>query len=225
MEPQLAGRRPACDLTLSEYTDLLASGLPVPGGGSAAAIAGSLGASLVAMVARLCEGRPRFDVHRATIDQALDAGDRLRVRFLELADEDSAAYSAFVAARTLPRDTEAQQAARDRAVGIAARRAAEVPMECVSACFELASIAESLAGRSNPNASSDLGVAVLLAAAAGEAAAANVFVNLPSVDDQSWAGQARRQVMDFLAAVEDLATMTRETIGSGEQRDPVEAGR
>ena len=226
MELQPAGsRRPARDQTLAEYTELLASALPVPGGGSAAAVAGSLGASLVAMVARLCEGRPVFDVHQATIEMALEAGDRLRDRFLELADEDAAAYGAFNAARRLPKETDAQRANRDRTLAEAARRASEVPLECVGACLELAAIAEQLAGRSNPNASSDLGVAVLLAGAAGEAAAANVFVNLPSVDDQDWAGETRKRVMDLLSAIEDLATMTRETIGSGEKRDPVEAAR
>lgn len=225
MEPQPAGsRRPARDQTLAEYTELLASALPVPGGGSAAAVAGSLGASLVAMVARLCEGRPTFDVHRETIEYALETGERLRDRFLALADEDAAAYGAFSAARRLPKDTDAQRAVRDQTIATAARWAAEVPLACVAASLELAATAETLAGRSNPNASSDLGVAVLLAGVAGEAAAANVFVNLPSVEDQGWAGETRKRVMDLLSAIEDLATMTRETIGSGQKRDPVEAG-
>lgn len=223
MEPQPAGSRPARDLTLTSYTELLASGLPVPGGGSAAAVAASLGASLVGMVARLCEGRPAFDVHRALIDEALETGDRLRERFLQLADEDAAAFSALSAARHLPRGTEDEQRRRSKAVQMAAQRATEVPLECVRCCLDLVSAAESLAGRSNPNASSDLGVAVLLGAAAGEAAAANVFANLPSVADQSWAGDTRAQVLELLSAIEDLATMTRETIGSGEKRDPVEA--
>lgn len=225
MELQPAGSsRPARDLTLSAYTELLASGLPVPGGGSAAAVAGSLAASLVGMVARLCEGRPAFDVHRTTIDQALETGDSLRERFLALADEDAAAFAALSAARRLPRDTESERAAREAAVAEAALRATTVPLECVRACLEVAAVAESLAGRSNPNASSDLGVAVLLAGAAGEAAAANVYANLPSVADQGWAGETRRKVMELLAAIEDLATMTRETIGSGEQREPLAAG-
>jgi len=226
VEPQPVGsRRPARDQTLAEYTEDLASAVPVPGGGSAAAVAASLGASLIAMVARLCEGRPAFDIHRDTIDLALETGERLRQRFLELADEDAAAYGAFSIARRLPRGTDAERVVRDETVGVAARSAAEVPMACVEACLELAATAEMLAGRSNPNAGSDLGVAVLLAGAAGEAAAANVFVNLPFVDDQSWAVETRRRVVELLAAIEHLATMTRQTVGSGEQRDPVESDR
>ena len=105
----------------------------------------------------------------------------------------------------------------------AALRATEVPLECVRACLDLTAAAEMLAGRSNANASSDLGVAVLLASAAGEAAAANVFANLPAVADQSWAGETRARVMELLRAIEDLATITRETIGRGEPREPLEA--
>ena len=222
MELQPAGSsRPARDLTLSQYTELLASGLPVPGGGSAAAVAAALGASLVAMVARLCEGRPVFDVHSATIERGLAAGEALRERFLAIADEDADAYSALTAARRLPRATDEERAARAEAVSAAARRAAEVPYECVRLCLELAAAAESLAGRSNANASSDLGVAVLLAAAGGEAAAANVFANLPSVADQSWAGETRARVLELLSAIEDLARMTRETIAGGDQRAPL----
>ena len=207
--------RPARDLTLTAYTELLASGLPVPGGGSAAAVAGSLAASLVGMVARLCEGRPRFDVHRDTIEAALEMGDRLRERFLALADEDADAFAELSAARRLPRETDEERAERERAVAAAALRATEVPLECVRACLDLTAAAEMLAGRSNPNASSDLGVAVLLASAAGEAAAANVFANLPAVADQSWAGETRVWVLELLSAIEDLATITRETIGAG----------
>jgi formiminotetrahydrofolate cyclodeaminase len=176
------------------------------------------------MVARLCEGRPRYDIHRDTIELALDLSDHLRERFLALADEDADAFSALSEARRLPRDTDGEAAARQRAVAAAALRATEVPLECVRACLEITAAAESLAGRSNANASSDLGVAVLLASAAGEAAAANVFANLPSVEDQSWAGETRAKVLEYLGAIEDLATITRETIGRGEAREPLAAG-
>jgi formiminotetrahydrofolate cyclodeaminase len=215
--------RPVRDLTLAGYTELLASGLPVPGGGSAAAVAGSLAASLVGMVARLCEGRPKYDIHRHTIEAALDLSDELRERFLALADEDAQAFFALSMARRLPRETDAERVERDRAVAAAAQRATEVPLECVRASLDLTAAAESLAGRSNANASSDLGVAVLLASAAGEAAAANVFANLPSVADQSWAGETRARVLEYLSAIEDLATITRETIGRGQSREPLAA--
>ena len=92
-------------LTLDSFTRLLASAEPVPGGGSAAAVAASLAASLTAMVARLSGGRPRYAAHAGTHSRSLSVGDTARSRFLELADEDARAYAAYAAARKLPKDT------------------------------------------------------------------------------------------------------------------------
>jgi formiminotetrahydrofolate cyclodeaminase len=93
----------------------------------------------------------------------------------------------------------------------------------IEACLELAEAAESLAGRSNAHASSDLTVAALLADAAAQAAAANVLSNLPSVDDPEWAVESTARVVELLAVVTNLASTTREIVGSGEVRDPVAA--
>ena len=171
------------DLRLEAFTRRLASAEPVPGGGSASAVAAALGASLVAMVARLSTGRPKFAEHEGLLTWAIDTGERLRARFLEVADEDAASYAAFGAAMKLPRTTEAEIAARKAAMSDAARVAAEVPLACVELCLTLVGAAEALAGRSNANASSDLNVAALLGQAAANGAAANVLVNLPSIDD------------------------------------------
>ena len=156
------------DLTLGAFVDELASSAPVPGGGSASAVAASLGAALVAMVASLSEGRPKYASHadspRASDEpSASDWRDGSstwptrtpRLRGVRRGDEAAAGHG---------------RGAVDPHGGPERRRRAprEVPLATVEACLELVATAESLVGRSNVNASSDLDVATLL----GEAAAA-----------------------------------------------------
>jgi glutamate formiminotransferase/formiminotetrahydrofolate cyclodeaminase len=209
-------------LTLDAFVQRLASSDPVPGGGSASAVAASLGASLVTMVAALSEGRPKYADHAALHEEAKAAGARLADRFLTLADDDAAAYAEFSAALKLPKDTDEERAARQQAISHAARGASDVPLACVEACYELVTFAEAMAGRSNRNASSDLEVAAVLAKAAATGAAANVLVNLPSIGDEAYAGELTVRVTRLLDDIERTADATRETVRQGEARDPLD---
>ena len=208
-------------LTLAAFIDQLASAAPVPGGGSASAVAASLGAGLVAMVASLSEGRPKYAAHAALHADSRAVGTRLAARFLDLADQDAEAYAGFAAAMKMPKDSDTERAARQTALSSAARRAAEVPMRTVEACLELVATAEALVGRSNVNASSDLDVASLLGEAAARGAGANVLINLPSVGDAAYAGETTNRVMSLLDEVEEIAALVHSGVRSGESREPL----
>ena len=208
------------DLTVDEFVGRLASGDPVPGGGSAAAIAGSLGAALVAMVAALSD-RPRYAQHAQLHAEAGAAARALADRFLTLADEDSQAYSGFGAAMKLPRERDEDRAARAAEIRAAALVASEVPFRTVEACRELVGLAESLAGRCNTNAASDLEVASLLAVAASHAAAANVAVNLPSIGDDDRADDLQRRTNTLVDEIDRLATTARSHVHGGKDRPPL----
>jgi methenyltetrahydrofolate cyclohydrolase len=209
-------------LRLSDFVERLSSNAPVPGGGSASAVAGSLAASLVAMVASLSQGRERYVAHRATLETAEREGRALAAQLLDLADEDAAAYSEFAAALKLPKEPGEAEDRRRAAMRAAARIASEVPLRCVEACLKVVAAAEALAGRSNTNAASDLNVAALLSEAAAKGAAANVTINLPSVGDDEYTASAQQRVEDLLREIARLAEATRTVVLSGEAREPLE---
>ena len=212
------------DLTVDQFISLLASAEPTPGGGSVAAIAGSLGAALVAMVASLSEGRPKYAEHEALLAEAKAAGLDLASRMLDLADEDANAFAGFGVAMKMPRETDAEKAARTTALQAAARAATEAPFRTVQACLGVAAMAEAMAGRSNKNASSDLEVAGLMAVAAARGAAANVFVNLPAMGDEEVAQDLLARTGAIVDDVERLSSRTREVVRGGEARPPLDAG-
>ena len=186
-------------------------------------MAASLGAALVAMVAALSAGRPRYAEHTAIHASAGARGRELAARLLTLADRDADAYADFAAALKLPKESDAQKVTRTKALGAAARVAAEVPLACVEACHELVMAAEMLAGRSNANASSDLSVASLLAEAGAKGAAANVLVNLPSVGDDLYASEMTTRVEKLLVDIVTVAASIRAVVASGEARSPLPA--
>jgi formiminotetrahydrofolate cyclodeaminase len=208
------------DLTLSEFVERLASAEPVPGGGSASAIAGSMAGSLLAMVSRLSTDRPKYAAYAATHGRALVVAERARERLLRLADDDARAYAAFGAARKMPRDTAEQQEAREEATRVAARAASEVPLEVARECARIIDEVEAMAGRSNLNAASDLEVAARLAAAAARGAAANVMINLPMVGDETFRGAATVEMTKLLEGVDRLAAEVSERVATGTLRQP-----
>ena len=183
-------------------------------------MAGALGASLVAMVAGLSIGRPKYAAYEATLARCGEAGRSLASEFLRLADRDAEAYAGYATALKLPRATEAQQVARSAALQTAARAASDAPWDCVKACGALVTAAEALAGRSNVNAASDVLVAALLAEAGARGAAENVRINLPSTGDEEYNESMSRRLDEALHDIAALASRTREIVLSGRARDP-----
>jgi glutamate formiminotransferase/formiminotetrahydrofolate cyclodeaminase len=220
MEKPRAANLSFSDLSLAQFVERLASAEPVPGGGSAAAVAASIGAALISMVAGLSTGKPKYAVYEETLTRCLALGQDLATEFLRLADRDAVAYAAYSAALKLPRETEAQQEDRQAAIRAAARVAADAPWECVKACTRLVVAAEALAGRSNVNAASDVLVAALLGEAAARGAAENVRINLPATGDDIYGDTMNQQLDSALHEIAAVAARTREIVLSGQAQEP-----
>jgi formiminotetrahydrofolate cyclodeaminase len=208
------------DLTIGQFVERLSSAEPVPGGGSASALAAALGAALVSMVAGLSVGRSKYSAYKATLARADVAGKQLAAEFLALSDRDADAYAGYAVALKLPRHSDAQSEARLEAIRAAARVASDAPWDCVRACLRLAEVAESLAGRSNVNASSDVLVAALLAEAGARGAAENVRINLPSTGDEEYSEAMSQQLDETLHDISALTSRTREIVLSGGPQEP-----
>jgi methenyltetrahydrofolate cyclohydrolase len=173
MDPRLT------DLPSHELVERLASREPVPGGGSAAAIAASLGAALVGMVVELTIGRPEAAAHDELLADVRTSASRLRAELLELAETDAAAYEAVVTARRMPRGSDDEIEARRTAMNDATREATRIPLVTATDAAAILELAERVAPIGNRNAISDVGVGALLAAAASRGAGLNVRINVP----------------------------------------------
>lgn len=191
------------DLPVHTFLERLASSDPVPGGGSAAALAAAMGAALVAMVAELTIGRPAYAEHEDVVRKLrFDALDR-RVELLALAQQDADAYNVVVRARRMPKDTEADAAARGSALAVAMVEAARIPLRAAVVASEVLDLAERIAPIGNRNAASDAGVAAQLAAAGLRGALLNVRINLPYLaEDEPLRASAPAEI----ARLEALAT-------------------
>jgi methenyltetrahydrofolate cyclohydrolase len=179
-------------LPLERFFAELASEAPTPGGGTAAAVAGALGAALTEMVAALTLSKEKFASAHGAMRSISEAARRAREEFSKLAREDAAAYDAVVAARRLPKETEDQKGVRQEAIQVANRRATEVPMRTARLAASLLSALPELVEKGNPNALSDAGSAAILLESAVESALLNVGINLPGVSDVAFVGQMQK---------------------------------
>jgi formiminotetrahydrofolate cyclodeaminase len=187
------------DKRVGVFLEELAAAPATPGSGSAAALAGAMGAALVGMVCRLTIGRKRFadveDELRAVLEQA----ETLRVRLTELANADSEAFDQVMTAYHLPKETEEEGAARQAAVQAALQGATLVPLETASACATVVELAAQVIEKINPNALGDAGAAALLAEAGLKSAQLNVAINLTDIHNPEFVRETQEGLRGILA--------------------------
>lgn len=195
-------------LTDRTFTDLLAafrSSDPTPGGGSAAALAGAVGAALLAMVAGLPKPRAANDEDVATLRAAGASCTNLCERLRLLVDKDTDAYDLVVGAYRLPKGTDDEKAERSTRIQHALKAATDTPLDVMRACASAIDQAAVVARFGNQNASSDVRVALELLTAGLRGAKCNVEINLASVKDQGYGTKVRDEVVRLVAATASFA--------------------
>ena len=180
--------------TVLELLDAFSAPTPTPGGGSAAALAGAVAASLLAMVAGMPKTKTGSTESRTVLDAAHRTLLSLRAELVALIDRDAAAYDLVVAAYKLPKATDDEKATRKAAVAKAMRVATDVPLETARAAARVAAQGRIVAEHGNPNAKSDAGVAISLAMTALSGGHMNVTANLGGLGDEAYAAAVKEEL-------------------------------
>jgi glutamate formiminotransferase/formiminotetrahydrofolate cyclodeaminase len=187
-------------MTLSDFADETASESPAPGGGSIAAYAGVLGASLATMVANLSAHKKGWDDRWNEFSEWAEQGQHYKNELLKLVDKDTAAFNRIMDAFALPKGTDDEKAARTNAIQEATRYAIEVPFSVMKLAYQSMEVIKAMAETGNPNSVTDAGVAALCARAAVLGAFMNVQINATGYNDKTFTakllaeGQALRQM-------------------------------
>ena len=202
------------EMTIPAFAELLGSDAPAPGGGSAAALSGALGAALTTMVAALTSGREKFAEHEALMQEILTEGAALRVQLVDVIDRDTEAFNAVSAVFSMPRDTDEQKEARKAAMQEALKGATKTPYEMMECSIKALELTDKALGRSNPNVTSDLGVAALSLKAAVQGAWLNVLINIGSIRDEAFVAEYRANGEAILVKALPLADKIYETVVS-----------
>jgi glutamate formiminotransferase/formiminotetrahydrofolate cyclodeaminase len=191
----LAG--PLMQMTNREFLNELSTDSPAPGGGSVAALAGSLGASLATMVANLTARNSKYKKCWDEMKEVAAKGQEVKDRLCRLVDEDTESFNRMMDAMRLPKDTDEEAVARTAAIQNATKDATMIPFTVMEQSMEAMALAKVVAESGMASSASDAGVGALMARAAVEGAWLNVKINVPGIDDQAW-------VDDLVARGEDI---------------------
>ena len=192
-------------MNITDFSQLLASDAPAPGGGSVAALHGALGASLILMVANLTIGKKKYEAHQNLVREILVEAEDCRRGFLELIERDTAAFNTVSAVFSMPKNTDDEKKARSEAMQQALKTSTAPPFEMLRLTQPTLVLAEKMIGHSNTNAASDLGVAAASLKAAAKSAWLNVLINLGSIKDSEFIENHRREGEKMLSEILPLA--------------------
>lgn len=190
------------DTAVEPFLDALASQTATPGGGSAAAIIGAMGAALVSMVCNLTIGKKKYADVEDEMKHVLGKAESLRRRLTSMIEDDVQAFDKVMAAYGMPKETDADKGRRDDAIQASLKLATDVPMRCCHAAREVIDLAGIASDKGNLNVISDAGVAVLAGYAALRSAALNVFTNARMINDRAFADAKLEELHELLAGAE-----------------------
>lgn len=200
------------DLTVERFVREVASNSPAPGGGSVAAQSGAQAAGLLSMYCNLSQNRKKLGDAVEILQEIGEEARFLMSKMLEAIDEDTVAFNQVMEAYRMPKESDHEKAKRKEAISEAGKYAADVPMHTARGSLRVLSLVNEVAGKGNPSAVTDLGVANLQALAALVGACYNIKINLDMISDREVAKNMESEVTDLLRQGEELYESNRNAL-------------
>lgn len=185
------------DMTIVDFANMVASNSPVPGGGSMAAVSGTLGGALAEMVANLTIGKKKYIEVESEMKEIAEKASSLRIKLLNDIQRDSDSYDKVMAAYKMPKETDDEKIAREKAIQESLKSAALVPLDVAETSFNIMSLTEAVVEKGNSNAVTDGLVACMMVRTAVLSALFNVKINLDSITDEDFVKQMRSKVNEI----------------------------
>jgi glutamate formiminotransferase/formiminotetrahydrofolate cyclodeaminase len=201
---------PLALMKINKFLSELSSNSPAPGGGSVAALSGSLGAALSSMVCNLTIGKEKYANVQDEIKNVLKKSETLRKKLTDLIDKDTEAFNDVMKAFKMSKETEEQKKKRTTAIQKGYKTAAMVPFETAKTCAEILYVAKVVAGKGNVNSVTDAAVSAIMAKAGVESAVLNVKINLGSIKDENF---VKKMFSDLTQLQKSVAKKTDEILG------------
>lgn len=198
--------------TVTEFVNLMGSDAPAPGGGSAAALTGALGAALTAMVCALTQGKKKYADYAELTAGVGEKAQALKAQYVDVIDRDTEAFNAVSAVFAMPKETDEEKAARSAAMQSALQGCTKTPFEMMELAVQTLELTDSIVGKSNASAASDLGCAALSLKAAIQGAWLNVLINIGGLKDQAFSDKYRAEGEALLAKALPLADSIYEKV-------------
>lgn len=180
---------------VDEFTQVLSSKAPVPGGGGASALVGAIGASLGSMVGNLTVGKKKYAEVEDEVKDLMDQCEKMRVQLIKLMDADAKAFEPLSKAYSIPKD----DPKRPEIMAKVLKDACDVPMDIMRVTCEVINLLERLGEIGSALAISDVGVGVLDCKAALYGASLNVYINTKSMEDRALAKKLESEADKMLA--------------------------
>ncbi len=185
------------ELNVTDFVDEVSRESPAPGGGSIAALAGALGASLSSMVSNLTANKRGSDEVDKILNDAAEECQQIKEQLVKAVDEDTNAFNSYMDARRLPNKTAEEKKVREEAMQAGLKQAVMVPLNTAQRSYRAIEIAGVVAKNGNPNSITDVGVGAQSAFTGVLGGIFNVLINLKDIKDEKFVSEMRKTCSDL----------------------------